>query len=89
MILDHPVFKSLKSFGLYMLIWILVMGIHFAVLSTVYQMNYINAVIDSLVFNLLLAFFGLVLWFAVGFSKPDKANLFHVIFNHLITLYGT
>ncbi len=69
-----------------MLIWILVMGIHFAVLSTVYQMNYINAVIDSLVFNLLLAFFGLVLWFAVGFSKPDKANLFNVIFNHITAL---
>jgi two-component system, LytTR family, sensor kinase len=86
MIIDHPVFKNLKSLGLYILIWILTMGIHFYILFGFYEQSMRVAVIDSLVFNTLFAFFGLSLWFTIGYSKPNKTNLFNLIFHHLTSL---
>ena len=86
MIVDHPVFKSTKSFGIYAILWILTMGIHFYIMFGFYGQSITIAITDSLVFNLLYALFGLSLWFAVGFSKPNKTNLFNVIFNHITSL---
>lgn len=86
MIINHPVFKSFKSFSLYLFIWILIMGIHFLVLYNYYNQPIEVALTDTLTFNLLFAFFGLSLWFAVGFTKLTKKNLYSVMFNHFTSL---
>ena len=86
MIIEHPVFKSTKSFGIYALIWILTMGIHFYILFGFYGESIEVAITDSLVFNTLFAVFGLSLWFTIGYSKPNKTNFFNLVFHHLTSL---
>ncbi len=86
MIIDHPVFKSIRSFILYVMIWVLIMGIHFFFLFGFYNQSIEVALTDTLVFNTLFAFFGLSLWFAVSFSKPTSSNLYSVIFNHITSV---
>ncbi len=86
MVINHPVLQSFKSFVIYTLIWILVIGIHFAILFGFYQQDILTAVTDSLVFNLLFALFGLSVWFTVGLTKPEKISLFNLIVNHLSSL---
>ncbi len=84
--MEHPVFKTAKSFGIYVLIWILTMGIHFYILFGFYEQTMVVAITDSLVFNILFAFFGLSLWFTIGYTKPDKIHLFNQVFSHLTSL---
>lgn len=86
MIINHPVLRSFKSFTIYVLIWILVIGIHFAILYSFYQHDILTAVTDSLVFNLLFALVGLSVWFTVALTKPEKSSLFNLIVNHLSSL---
>ena len=86
MITDHPVFKSTRFLGLYIMFWILAMGIHFFILYSFYDQSIEVAITDSLVFNALFAFFGFSLWFAVSFTKPTDSNLFNIAFNHLTSL---
>lgn len=68
------------------MIWVFIMGIHFFFLFRFYNQSLEVAITDTLVFNLLFAFFGLSLWFAVSFTKPNDSNLFSVIFNHFTSI---
>ncbi len=62
------------------------MGIHFFILYSFYNQSIEVAITDALVFNFLFGFFGLSLWFAVSFTKPNDSNLFSLIFNHFSSL---
>lgn len=62
------------------------MGIHFFILFSFYDQTVAVAITDTLVFNLLFALFGLSLWFAASFTKPNSSNFFNVIFNHISSL---
>ena len=81
--MQHPVFQNLKTFIIYLGIWILLAVIQFSILTFQYNVPLWIAVTDSLVFNLLFALVGLPLWFVVRYSSPAKKSIFNIIFNHL------
>jgi len=83
--MQHPVFQNLKTFIIYLGIWILLAVIQFSILTFQYNVPLWIAVTDSLVFNLLFALVGLPLWFVVRYSSPAKKSIFNIIFNHLTT----
>jgi two-component system, LytTR family, sensor kinase len=82
----HPVFKNLKAFVIYVIIWILFSGIQFVILWYLYELPAWNIAVDALIFNLIFGTTGLALWFVVRYSAPSKRSLFNIIFNHATSL---
>jgi two-component system, LytTR family, sensor kinase len=80
--MNHPFFKNLRLLIFYIAVWILVTGIHAAVLFFFYHIPISLSFADGLVFNLLFAFFGLSLWFIVAFSKYNKSPVINGIITH-------
>lgn len=65
--------------------WILVAGVHAAVLWLVVGLEPFLAVADSLVFNLLFAGIGLSLWYSIRFYNAERDNFLGRFVNHSIT----
>lgn len=64
--------------------WILIAGIHVAILSLASAQELSVAIIDSLVFNVLFAFIGLSLWYTIRFYDFNRGNLSDRLLNHLL-----
>ncbi len=84
--MDHPFINSLKSLTIYAGIWIVVMIIHFSVLTIYYQIPTLHALIDSFVSNLIFALLGLSIWYPVRYNKPSESNFANLIISHLTSL---
>jgi len=83
---EHPVLQNLKTVLLYAGIWIFFAGIQMIIMVFQYHFPLEIALADSLVFNLLLGFIGLPLWFVVRYSSPSRRTIFNIIFNHTISM---
>lgn len=81
--MNHPFLKKLRLLVIYIVVWILVTGIHAAVLFFFYRIPITLSLADGLVFNLLFAFFGLSLWYIVAYSKYSKSPFINGLITHL------
>jgi two-component system, LytTR family, sensor kinase len=81
--MQHPLFKNIRLFLVYLAVWLLISGIQFAILFFYYQVDPIAAIIDSVVFNLLFALLGISIWFIIRFSRSSKNNILNEILNQL------
>ncbi|MBC34849.1 MAG: hypothetical protein CL663_02220 [Bacteroidetes bacterium] len=79
----HPIFGNRKASLIYSFGWILVASVHFVIMIWAEDLTPWQAGVDSLVFNLLFATIGIVLWYTVQFSDPTKSNTFNLILNHI------
>jgi len=68
----------------YAVAWILIAGIHVAILCLASAQELSIAVIDSLIFNLLFAFIGLSLWYTIRFYDFNRGNITDRLLNHLL-----
>lgn len=80
--MNHPFFKNLRLLVFYIVVWMLVIGIHASVLFYFYRIPISLSLTDGAVFNLLFAFFGLPLWFIVAHSKYNKSPIINGIITH-------
>lgn len=81
--MNHPFIKNTHLLYIYSTIWILIAGIHFALLRIFNVESYSLAALDSLVFNLLFFVMGFSLWYPMEFSKIKDQKIFNSIINHL------
>ena len=84
--MNHPIFQSIRSVLIYFATWILIAGIHVAVLMIFYHQSFLFAFSDSIVFNFLFCMLGLSIWFAVHYNRPEKSKVFNLFINHLSLL---
>jgi len=82
----HPVFRSTRTFVIYIGLWILISAVHFSILYAFYGIPFIFAFADSLVFNLIYCAIGLPLWYVVRYSAPQKQNYGNLLINHTSSL---
>ncbi len=80
----HPFLNRGKQVAYYLLVWILVAGIHFFVLYLYLDQPAVMALADALVFNTIMAFLGLVLWYPVRYIDTEKNPAWYVFLNHLV-----
>ncbi len=67
----------------YMLSWVALSVIHFAILYGIYELDARAALADSAVFNLLFALIGSGLWFMVRYSDLQSRSFGELTFYHL------
>jgi two-component system, LytTR family, sensor kinase len=82
----HPVFRSPRTFIVYIGLWIMITLIHFSILYAFYGIPFIFAFTDSVVFNLIFCAIGIPLWYVVRYTAPHKQNYINLMFNHMGSL---
>lgn len=80
----HPILKNLKNFFIYKGFWILISSVGFLILYFSTEENFYFTLIDSFLFNLLLAVFGIFVWFPVRYISIEKDSIKSIILNHTI-----
>jgi sensor histidine kinase YesM len=83
----HPIVENKKAILLYLLIWLVLTGIHFLILNWFYfyDITLRQAIVDSLVFNTLFIIISLVLWYIARYNSPTRSLLSFSI-NHIASL---
>lgn len=79
----HPILKDLRSLLVYTLVWLLISAADLIIIYFNYKLPLGDLIINSLVFNLLFAFMGLAIWYAVVYSFPDEISVLNLIVNHV------
>lgn len=82
----NPILKNRRASLIYSFGWILIASIHFVIMLWSNGLSSWQAGVDSIVFTLLFAFIGIVLWYTVQFSDPSTSNTLNLILNHIILL---
>lgn len=80
--MDNPILKKQYGILLYAAWWILVSGIHFAVLHYFHKQEIAVSIIDSLTSNILFAILSIGLWFWVRYSDIEQKRIWVLIINH-------
>ncbi len=68
----NPITSNKKYLLNYSAVWFIIIGAHFAVLKWYYHIPIKIALLDSLLFNIFFAFFGISLWYVVRYNKSSK-----------------
>jgi len=84
--MNHPFIKNKQVLKVYITIWILITGIHFVFFKLFFSDDWYLTALDSLVFNLIFAFIGFVLWYPLSFYKNKDTKSLNLIINHLSLL---
>lgn len=66
--------------------WLLVIGVHIFVLHFFYDFSFGIAIFDSLLFNGIFYFLGIMMWYVINFSSPEKSKVINTTFNHITLL---
>lgn len=82
----HPIAENKKAVLIYLLIWTLLVGIHFLILYWFYDIVALHAWMDSIVFNVLFAILSLALWYVVRYNSPSRTSVISLLVNHLASL---
>lgn len=69
----------------YMAVWVMVAVIQTGILNYFQDVNLYESIIDSAIFNFILAIIGFSLWYILRFNINDQHNSFDLIINHLLT----
>jgi len=84
--MNHPIFLNTKSISVYFGLWILITGIHFSIFYFIYGFPVEISMGDSLTYNTLFCIIGILMWYIVRYSIPDKNNRTNVFVSHLAFL---
>jgi two-component system LytT family sensor kinase len=81
--MKHPISQKIQYIFIYAGFWTVILGLHIATLVLLYQIDWLNAIIDGLVFNTLFALLGIALWYPVFYNDPEKQSISMLLINHL------
>jgi two-component system, LytTR family, sensor kinase len=80
----HPLIKSPKNFLLYLLFWILIVILYLNLIILDREIELNKAVLDSVVFNILLLGLGIGFWFSAKYLSIENHKIIRIISNHLL-----
>jgi two-component system, LytTR family, sensor kinase len=84
--IQHPVFQSRQTIGIYFGTWTFIAGVHFSLIYFLYKQNLIVSIADSLFFNALYAILGLAVWYIVRFSLPKTHSFYTLLVNQFASI---
>jgi len=71
--MNHPITSENITLKLYTAVWIILALIHSAIMYWSYQIPLVAAIVDGLIYNTLMYFLGLSLWFPVLYIDTKKS----------------
>lgn len=84
--MEHPVFYNRRSAFIYLAAWMGITAIQVAIVYFYSVNNLRLAIGDAVVYNMIYAVLGLVVWFPVRFTQAGKKNMVNLLINHLTSL---
>ncbi len=85
----NPFVKNVKSFSVYLLIWIFIFLLHSSILFFVIGLPLSTCIIDSLIFNFLFLALGISLWYPTKFISFESFSVLKIITNHITAAFIT
>ena len=82
--LTNPILKNFKNFLSYVIVWLIITSAYVLVLIFGEQINISIAVADAIIFNILLAGFGISFWYPVQFISAEEHSIPKLLLNHVI-----
>ena len=79
----NPFIKNKKSLSIYIIIWLFVAALQTAILFSVLNFEITLSLVDSLIFNLFYALFGLSFWYSIKYVSLEKFTVFKLLTNHV------
>jgi sensor histidine kinase YesM len=79
----NPFLKNKKILSVYCVVWFLIFLVHLSVLAFFLHINYLTAIADSAVFNLIYSSLGISLWYTVSFNSLENYTVLKIFFNHI------
>jgi len=73
--MNHPILNQSRIFKLYAIVWLIVAAVHTGINWYVYDFSVGIAVADSLIFNVLMFFLGLSVWFPIFYIDRTKERV--------------
>lgn len=80
----NPISKNKNYLISYFVVWIVIFAVHTFVINFFYELDNINSIVDSAIFNFLFAILGFNLWYVIRFNLRETATAFDMVINHLI-----
>lgn len=80
----NPIFERRQNAYIYFIVWLLISGIHFLAGIIYYNLPYMVAAADSLVYNGLFAVIAVILWYPVRYNNPEGKITFYGLITYLV-----
>ncbi|MDA3890734.1 MAG: histidine kinase [Salinivirgaceae bacterium] len=84
--MKNPITQSFRNILIYIALWLVILGIHVATLTLMYNLTWIQALIDGIVFDTVFALLGMALWYPVFYNDIEKHTITNLIINHISIL---
>src|SRR3972149_7057887 len=82
--LSNPILKDIRNFFSYIFVWLIITAAYILILIYGEKINLDIALADGLIFNILLAGFGLSFWYSAKYISFESASMLKIIVIHLI-----
>ena len=83
--LSNPILKDLRNFFIYIFVWLIITSAYILMLFYGEKINLGIALADGLVFNILLAGFGLSFWYSARYISFESLSVLKTLINHTIS----
>ena len=81
--MQNPITKNVQYLVLYFTFWLVIAGIQLVVFYFLLDLPVVESIIDSLVFNTVLAIICIAIWPLVNYSSLDRTALVNTLATHL------
>ncbi len=81
--MQHPLFSSKTTFGIYILAWVLLISIQTLAFFQLFTVSWVYAVMDSLVFGSIYFLIGIGIWYFIRYARFEKSQFLPLILEHL------
>ncbi len=82
--LKNPILESWKNILAYTIFWLIIISLNFILLNIQFDMTTGSALLDSLVFNILLCGLGLSFWYTASYMPLENQNMTKIILSHIL-----
>jgi sensor histidine kinase YesM len=80
----NPIFERRQNIYIYLLVWFLISGIHLLAGIIYFNLPFIIAAADSLIYNGLFALIAVALWYPVRYNNPEGKITFYGLMTYLV-----
>jgi sensor histidine kinase YesM len=82
--MNNPILQGFKNFSLYILFWIIILILNQSFLTLGLRLPFNDALIDNLIFNLLLFGLGLSFWYSARYISFENNSLTKILLSHIV-----
>lgn len=82
--ISNPILNNLRNFLSYITVWLIITLAYILILIYGEKINLVIAIVDSLVFNLLLAGLGLSFWYSAKYISFESSSIAKILISHTI-----